>query len=470
MRERRGDAVLRSLTVHRSLRAVLVAGAVLTAGLGGPHSTSSAQSTTRPNILVVVTDDQRVGMMDVMPDTLQFFEGAGVEYDNAYATTPLCCPSRASIFTGRFVHNNKVLDTESAERLNHETTLHAYLQDAGYNTAIAGKYLNLWNIRSEPPFFDRWAIFNDDYGVDGYRNEQWNVDGRVRKISNYTTTVVGDKSVEYLNDFETDDERPWLIYVWPFAPHSPYRPQRKYAEADVPKWNKDDSMRERNLSDKPSWVRKEQVTMREARRARTGQFRTLMSVDDMMARLIERMDALGETSETMVFFTSDNGYLWHDHGLIAKRHPYTPSIKIPFFLRYDAGDLSGAPDGPVANIDIAPTAMEAAGVSPDPDRPMDGRSLLSGPSRTRMLLEYFVEMGVPTWASTVTDEYQYVEYYRNNGTTIRFKEFYRFDSDPLQLRNVLKDGKTGNDPSTRSMKAMRQQLSNDRDCRGASCP
>lgn len=461
----------------KTVRAVLVLGIVLTACVGstpvrGPGDSASAQPRTRPNVLIVVTDDQRPDTMQVMPRTREFFETSGVSYDNAYATTPLCCPSRASIFTGRFVHNHRVVDTKTAERLNHASTLHAYLQDAGYATAISGKFLNLWPIHSDPPHFDKWAIFNDDYGVDGYRNEEWNVNGTVRDIAGYTTTVVGDKAVDFLSQFESDDAKPWLLYVWPFAPHSPYTPEAKYATADVPAWKTDPSTTEQDLSDKPRWVRDQQVSMREARKARTGQLRTLMSVDDQMGRLIETMDALQETGDTMVFFTSDNGYLWHDHGLLAKRQPYTPSVKIPFLFRYPGANLLGNvdPNAPIANIDIAPTALEAAGVAQDLERPMDGRPLITGAPRTRMLLEYFVEMGVPTWASTVTAASQYVEYYANDGTTIRFRELYQLDADPYQLRNVLNDGTRSNDPSRSSLRTMHEQLAADRNCRGEQCP
>jgi len=423
-------------------------------------------------VLIVVTDDQRADTMEVMPQTRAFFETNGVSYDNAYATTPLCCPARASIFTGRYVHNHRVVDTQTAERLDHASTLHAHLQAAGYNTAISGKFLNLWPIHSDPPHFDQWAIFNDDYGVDGYRNEEWNVNGTVRDIATYTTTVVGDKAVDFLSQFESHDAKPWLLYVWPFAPHSPYTPEAKYANADVPAWKTDPSTTEKDLSDKPRWVRDQQVSMKEARKARTGQLRTLMSVDDMMGRLIETMDALQETGDTMVFFTSDNGYLWHDHGLLAKRQPYTPSVKIPFFFRYPGANLLGNvdPNAPIANIDIAPTVLEAVGVTQDRESRMDGRSLLTETPRTRMLLEYFVEMGVPTWASTVTNEFQYVEYYANDGTKIRFKELYQLDADPYQLRNVLNDGTRSNNPSGSRLRTMHEQLAADRNCRGEQCP
>ena len=472
MRQWGGDAKLRSLI---SMRTVAVVALAMTATLASAPTAglpdAAAQPAQPPNVLIVITDDQRSDTMEVLPQTRQFFDTGGVAYENAYATTPLCCPSRASIFTGRFVHNHRVINTETAERLNHSSTLEAYLENAGYRTAITGKYLNLWNIRSDPPHFDRWAIFNDDYGVDGYRNEQWNVNGSVRKIAGYTTTVVGDQAIQFLDGFENSDSQPWLLYVFPFAPHSPYTPHDKYAEADVPAWDKNPAMTERDLSDKPRWVRQQQIPMREARHTRTHQLRTLMSVDDLMARLTAQLDQMQETSNTMVFFSSDNGYMWHEHGLTAKRAPYAPSVRIPFLFRYDAANLTSIdPTTPVANIDLAPTALEAAGVPPDQDRPMDGRSLLTGPPRTRMLLEYFVEMGVPTWASTVTDEMQYVEYYANNGTTITFKEFYRLDDDPYQLRNILKDGTASNDPSASEKNAMHQQLDDDRNCRGASCP
>ena len=465
---------------RRVLGAILVMALVMTAVLAAEPASDSSdapeegpalQSADRPNVLIVVTDDQREDTMGVMRDTQDFFDAGGVRFDNGYVTTPLCCPSRASIFTGRFVHNHDVLDTTSAERLDHGTTLQAYLQEAGYNTAISGKFLNLWNIHSDPAYFDRWAIFNDEFGPDGYRNEQWNVNGKVRNIRGYTTTVVGDKAIRFIEDFEAQDERPWVLFVFPFAPHAPYIPQAKYADAPVPVWDKDPSMRERNLSDKPGWVRKRQSTMREVRKARTGQLRTLMSVDDMMARLIGRTDALEETSETMVFYTSDNGYLWGEHGLLQKRYPYGPSVRVPFFLRYDAVDLSSIDtDALVANIDIAPTVLEAAGVPQDSAPPMDGQSLLSAPSRSRMHLEFFAEFGVPSWASTVTEDTQYIEYYGKNGTTITFKELYRLAADPWQLRNVLKDGKSSNDPSGGSLRAMHRQLAQDRECRGATCP
>jgi arylsulfatase A-like enzyme len=424
-----------------------------------------------PNVLIVVTDDQPLGAMGVMPQTRQIFATEGVRFEKAYATTPLCCPSRASIFTGQFTHNHNVLDTESAQALDHETTLEAYLRQAGYATAIVGKYLNLWDIGDDPPFFDRWAIFNDDYGVDGYRNEKWNVDGRVSTISRYTTTVIGDKALEFLTDLEADDQRPWLLYVFPFAPHSPYKAHSDYAHADVPPWRPGPATRETNLSDKPLWVRRSQVELSEARRVRRAQLRTLMSVDDLMGRLSDHLQSLGEDSNTMIFYLSDNGLTWGDHGLVSKRNPYTHSVRVPYFMR-SPGLVPGTVDQeqPVANIDIAPTVLDAAGVIADPFVPMDGRSLLGERSRDRMHLEYFEEAGMPSWASTVEDNLQYIEYYAADGENITFRELYRLDSDPLQLRNVLKDGNPSNNPSPETLRSLSRRLADDRRCAGSSCP
>ena len=424
-----------------------------------------------PNVLILVTDDQRLGGMDVMPNTRQIFADGGIRFTEAFVTTPLCCPSRASIFTGRFVHNHKVLDTESAESLDQRTTLQHYLQTAGYFTSTVGKYLNLWNIRRDPPFFDRWAIFNDDYGEDGYRNERWNVDGRVQTLKRYTTSVITDKALEFLNGFEAEDERPWLLYVFPFAPHSPYSPHKSYAQARVPPWKPSRATEETNLADKPPWVKRNQVDLVEARRVRRGQLRTLMSVDDLMGRLFDHLSSLDEGRNTLMFYLSDNGLTWGEHGLISKRNPYTPSVKVPFFVRWLGADLSTIDAAqPVANLDIAPTVLEAAGVAADAMAPMDGISLIGPNNRNRMHLEYFREAGMPSWASTVTRNLQYTEYYLADGETVSFRELYRLDRDPSQLRNVLNDGNAANDPSAKALRDLSSQLASDRACIGHSCP
>src|SRR5688572_1311676 len=128
----------------------------------------------RPNVLLIVTDDHRWDMMQILKRTRRWFGGGGTTYPFAFATTPLCCPSRASIMTGQYAHNTNVETNLDAERLDQRATMQRYLQDAGYRTAIVGKYLNAW--RKDPPYFNDFAIF--PAGEGGYTNTLFNVNGQ----------------------------------------------------------------------------------------------------------------------------------------------------------------------------------------------------------------------------------------------------------------------------------------------------
>ena len=127
---------------------------------------------SRPNVLIFLTDDQRSGTMAVMPSTLQRFGEEGTTYAHAFATTPLCCPSRASIFSGRYAHNHTVQSNQhgAEQDFDQNATMQAYLQGAGYRTGIFGKYFNAWDLSEDPAFFDRWAIESPN-GYTGYYGE-----------------------------------------------------------------------------------------------------------------------------------------------------------------------------------------------------------------------------------------------------------------------------------------------------------
>src|SRR5918996_113082 len=196
---------------------------VLTAARDGRESTAALVAGP-PNVLVIVTDDQRTGTMVAMPKTLQWLGNGGVTFDQAYVTTPSCCPSRASIFSGRYVHNHGVRQQGLGSNLDQRTTLQRYLRDAGYRTAMAGKFLNRWPLDRPPPYFDRFAQANG-----GYYDQVWDVDGWVRRVPDYSTSFIGDRALEYLAGFERDDARPWFLYLAPFAPHDPRVPERRYA-------------------------------------------------------------------------------------------------------------------------------------------------------------------------------------------------------------------------------------------------
>ena len=438
----------------------------LAAAPGVGAGRAAAQAVSRPNVLIIVTDDQRYeGSMGLMPKTRRWFGAGGTEFTQGFVTTPLCCPSRSTIFSGRYAHNHRVLtNLDPPSLLDMDGTMQRYLHDAGYRTAIAGKVLNYWKVEWDAPHFDRWATLRGEY-FDTY----WNLDGTVKKVSGYTTDQVKGHAVRFLRWFETADAQPWFLYVAVHAPHKDYLPAPKYADAPVPTWGPLPSVYETDRSDKPPWSRWAWTPDR-VRPIRDAQLRTLMSVDDLVGRVSRELRSLDETN-TLAFFLSDNGLLWGEHGIGAnKRFPYTESIQVPFFVRWPGHLAAGASDDRFAtNVDILPTVLEATGVSPDLVYPLDGRSLLQPGSRNRLFLEYFVSSdlpGVPSWASIRNESYQYVEWYDALGNLI-FREYYDLVEDPYQLVNLLHDGNTENDPDVSAIAA---QLDDDRECAGTACP
>jgi arylsulfatase A-like enzyme len=204
----------------------------------------------------------------------------------------------------------------------------------------------------------------------------------------------------------------------------------------------------------------------------------MLSVDSLVDRLLTTLDELGERGPTLIFFLSDNGFTMGEHGLQQKHSPYTASVKIPMFARWPGHFRGGAVDDRlVANIDIAPTVYDAAGIRPDEAHPVDGRSLLDESwTRDRMLLEYThrEDRAVPSWASLRTADYQYVEYYDEELEEVTFREYYDLVTDPYQLTNLLGDADTSNDPDQGRITLLSLELQRDRRCEGTSgasaCP
>ncbi|HEX2296392.1 MAG TPA: sulfatase, partial [Actinomycetota bacterium] len=425
----------------------------------------------RPNVLVIVTDDERErDQMLVMPETLRIFGEGGTEFTHAFATTPQCCPSRASIFTGRYAHNHGVFRNQDGPKINQMATIQRYLHErAGYKTALVGRFLNAWDTAEDPKFFDKWALFRS-----GYYDKEFNVNGEVTRIPDYATDFIGEKSIEFLEEFEAeDDAAPWLMYVTVTAPHFPFYASHRYADAEVPEWPPTPALVEDNLGDKAGFVQKIGFTAEQGHEIYDKQLRTLMSADDMVGALFDKLDELGEDEETLAFFMSDNGFLLGEHGLHAKRLPYTESIHVPFYVRWPGRVEAGATDDRlVANIDIAPTVLDVAGLPPDLQIEQDGRSLFGPLERTRILTEQWGSwsVGRPTWASIRTHDYQYIQYYFRDSGRVRFREFYDLESDPWQTRNLLGDGDPGNNPDAFVIKQLEMQLERDRACAGLTCP
>ncbi|MCX5072411.1 sulfatase [Streptomyces sp. NBC_00513] len=422
--------------------AAAVAAAAATPALARDAAASPAAA--RPNILLIVTDDQPKQTDWAIPKTIEWLGGHGVTFTHGHAATPLCAPSRSSIFSGRHAHHHGVRNNSASYSLDQSTTVQRHLKQAGYRTGLFGKYLNSWTLADDPPHFEEFALLQP-----GYNDARWNVDGTVQQLPGYTTNIVKNRTLAFL-DKSTTDSRPWFAYVTPYASHAPNTPAPKYTETPVPAWNGRPSVPEDDRSDKPAYIRDATSTLDDGRETRKRQLRSLLSVDDAVRAIHDKLVALGQLENTLVVFTGDNGYTWADHGWTKKSVPYSPAHEVPFYLSWPAGGLGGGTKDHriVANIDIAPTILDAAGVA----RPagQDGRSLLGSESRDHLLVQWWKKgtgaEGPKSWASYVAKDKQYTEYYdlhtdatgAVSGTgQVTFREYYDLAADPYQLKNLL---------------------------------
>jgi arylsulfatase A-like enzyme len=360
-----------------------------------------------------------------------------------------------------------------AEELDPKSTLAYYLKQDGYETAIVGKYLNSWT--GQPSHFEQWHTFENR---SGYKNVPFNSNGVVHKVRKYSTRYIAGQARNLLRGFEAQDARPWFLVVGTWAPHTPANAEKTYRRSKVGQWSGNPAVFEEDRSDKPAFVQDKQAGFNGGRKLRMRQLRTLKSVDDLVEGVFETMVAAGEANDTLAFFLSDNGIGWSDHGMKTKATPYFPAVRVPLLARWP-GQLGARVQegGLVANIDVAPTVLDAARITPDPEYPQDGRSLLRPIQRDRLLLEFQGgnnQPGVPTWASTLVPDWQYVEYYDDASGSVVFREYYDLVNDPFQLTNLLGDPDPANDPPLDEQSKLSLRLSRDRTCAGTSgataCP
>ena len=440
----------------RTLRLVAAA-AVLASLTACPDSTADPPPKPRPNILVFLTDDQRMDpeMYKVMPATRRLFRDEGLEFTNAVVTTPLCCPSRASILSGRYVHNHGVRINKDAGKLDQSLTWPVELKKAGYQTGMIGKYLN--GYAGNPMGFDKWATFKADKA---YTDVLFNINGRRKTVSTYVTTFMRKQALQMISGFEQRDDKPWALYIAVYPPHFPNTPEKKYRSTAVPGWRKTPANSEKDLSDKPAYVREKAKVPNlgtQARKHWRKGMRTLRSVDDLIRAVFKRLDANDER-ETLSFYLSDNGYQLKEHGVMSKRFPYNESVRVPLLMRWPGKVQPGADNGIVANIDLAATLYDALEIEPGYE--VDGRSLLEDSTRTDILIEFFTEVGIPTWSQLWSPARQFIEY--EDGT----KEFYG-PSDPWQLDNVYGNDQAGDEPADEE--ELSERLSGYRGCAGSTC-
>jgi arylsulfatase A-like enzyme len=407
----------------RSVRpaAVLVA---LVFGLG-PVANAPAKTKAKPNVVVIMTDDQTVEQLRVMPLTRSLIGRAGATFVNSFSSFPLCCPSRATFLTGQYAHNHGVLENEDPTggyyQLNSEKTLPVWLRAAGYRTIHVGKYLNDYGTEDPtevPPGWDEWHGITDPstYQMWGY---QTNDNGRlttygkyeVQDPALYQTDVLRAKAVSQIRRAVAAG-KPFFMTLWFLAPHREVaslsnqqapRPAPRHAGAFAREpLPRPPSFNEADMSDKPLFMQVKPVLDDAAIAVIENQYRreleTLLAVDEAVAAVVKTLKTKGVLSNTYVVFTSDNGYFHGEHRTPDEKIlGYENSARVPLLIRGPGIRPRSRVSELVANVDLAPTILQLSGATPG--LTMDGRSLLpflKNPSlRTRrpVLLEAFMPVG-----------------------------------------------------------------------------
>jgi len=396
----------------------------------------------QPNILIILTDDQRFDdVTPYMPITSAELFDKGAYFPSAYITTPACCPSRASIFTGRYASQHEVIGNPYVLR---EPTFIEMLKDADiYFTGIVGKYLNTSNGRPRPEF-DYWVSFEG--GNVSYFNPELNVNGRVRTIRGYSTTIFGKFAQKFLSRAQKQ-EKPFLLYLSFNAPHYPAKPHPSARNMFTVPTEVPPSFNEADRSDKPAWIRKrDPVSQRFIERMRTRQRQCLWTVDQTIGKILAQLEESGLLENTAIFFLSDNGIFAGEHTLNSKDAVYEEAVRVPFTFRWDKGVDPGERPQLTSNIDIAPTVLDLAGLPILDD--MEGKSLLSIAAEDtdphslhrHILLEGFRESNarVPFYALH-TGRWVYVNSKPQfEGLPVE-RELYDLENDPHQLENLVSD-------------------------------
>jgi N-acetylglucosamine-6-sulfatase len=474
---------------HSGVRAFLgpSAGAVLI-GLvgcgGGGSATPSGPAPTptplsRPNIVLVVTDDLDVPSAAVLPQLDGLMARAGVAFTSAFASTPVCAPSRASILTGLYTHDHGVRGNAAPEggfplfRPREGSTLATWLKGAGYRTALVGKYLNSYASGADddyvPPGWDEWfgrlSAYETLRYLDWWANDNGEVFHYGTGPEDYSTDVEAKRALDFVRRAATMGQ-PFFLYVAPESPHVPaLYPERHGAEfryelaPRVPSFNEDD------VGDKPLFVRKtKQLTDAQIDaldKLQRFRLRSMRAVEDLLGQLLQALVDGGQIDRTFVFFTSDNGLLMGQHRIYAHKGIfYDEAVRVPLLVRGPGVAAGQSRAELVSLVDLAPTILELAGATTADA--LEGRSLVPllrgqatpGDWRRDVLLEnYDPELN----AALLTDRWSYVEYSSDE------YELYDCAADPYQLQSLHRTA----DPAVMSQLAAR--LHELAACRGTSC-
>jgi N-acetylglucosamine-6-sulfatase len=427
---------------RRGFGRIPLAFAVLTLGLTLSGSVFGAEK--RPNIIFILSDDHRwdamgnMGHPFIQTPSLDRLAKEGIRFNNAFVTTPLCSPSRASFLTGQYPHRHGVKNNLTPWN-DQSITFLELLKKAGYKTAFIGK----WHMPGRLPNIlgkavDRFVTFTVSGGQGVYFDCPLIIDGEVQeRKSKYLTEDLTDLAIEFLN---RGKDRPFCIYLAHKAVHQPFWPspefRKLYGDIDV----------SRHLPPEyHSWVSMMRGSWYYGMLGNMEQFyrdycRTITALDKQIGRILAELDRLGIADHTLVVYAGDNGIFWGEKQFIDKRWPYEEATRIPFIVRYPAG-IKGprrGSDQMVLNVDLAPTLLDAAGV-PMPES-MQGKSLrpvLENRDvflRESFHLEYYKDFPyrVPEYDAVRTEKFLYVEY--RGG---KRPELFDIQKDPRTLHNRI---------------------------------
>jgi arylsulfatase A-like enzyme len=446
----------------------------------------AAADSRRPNVLFVLSDDHAAHALSAYGSVvnttphLDAIADSGVRFDNLFATNSLCSPSRASLLTGTYGHVNGVttLDTflEAAQ-----PTFVSQLRDVGYRTGLVGKW-HLGHgesdgVSHDPHGFDYWDVLIDQGEYHDPR--LLSADG-LRVETGYATDVITDLALRWLDSLH--DTEPWCLLVWHKAPHRPWEPDDRHTgryattPIPVPRTFRDDlstrsatahrarmsvaeDLTEQDLKQPlPQGLSREDEALWKYQRYMEDYLACVASVDDNVGRLVEWLRQHGQLDDTVMVYGSDQGFFLGDHGWFDKRFMYEESIRMPFLVSYPRSVPAGTTHtGIVSNVDVAPTLLEAAGLSPHPR--MQGRSFWpdiagnrdSEPPHDGLYYRYWMHDDrshhVGAHYGLRTDRYCLVYFY-NDGLGVpgcsdeRYPpewELYDLAVDPDQVRNVADD-------------------------------
>jgi N-acetylglucosamine-6-sulfatase len=396
--------------------------------------------TDRPNIVIVYTDDQRWDTLEFMPAVQRLAE-EGIVFTNSFVTSPVCGPSRASLLTGRLASTQGITLNEGASgQFDPSDTLAVKLQERGYATALFGKYLNGYRDQfpEVPPGWSDWRAFRDAhqdlFGPGSlYVNPMMSWNGVPRRVSGYSTDLIADYALEFI---EENADRPFFLLMSFWSAHVPFVPADRHTgvmEGQAPE--PPPSLGEEDMTDKPAWLQArvapgDPTPLWEA--AWPSYLEILLSVDEAVAAVRARLEELGLDDDTIIVFTSDNGFLFGEHWHLGKGVPYEESIRVPL-VAWNPRLRHREIDELVLNIDVAPTLARLAGTRID----ADGRSVLplifgfARRWRHFFEIEWEAGFGLPeTYRAFRSRALKYVEWESGH------RELYFLPADPHETRGA----------------------------------